>query len=251
MGPSASRLASGLLVVNRNSPLSFVAIRANPFGTPSDEFSQPASLACQTSSPASGTGLPSPSNTCPRIVSRSPFSPAQPMFSRHSAESPIEKNGPTVCEAVGTWLISLLHGRRFTAAQHEVESIAQRDFRGSIFPIKSRYQLLFRFLVCNTVVDRVVQQQWISRKIHLRHQPAQQSIAKNRKVNVPRPPGIMIIPPRVGPWLDRNEFVASFPIRQRSPASAEIRIDRRVVLIQLVQVAPGGIGLPHFNQRAP
>src|SRR5580765_7786340 len=117
VAPDSSRAVFRFSTANSNPPLSFVGTRRNPL------FSLFGALieCCQISSTASGTPTPSPSNTRPRTVTL--CLPAWPAFDlrAYKCESPIEKNGPTVCEAVGTSLISNLPSasRLFPATPHQ------------------------------------------------------------------------------------------------------------------------------------
>jgi len=65
------------------------------------------------------------------------------------------------------------------------------------------------------------------------------------------PPRVVMILPRIRTGLDRSENVTAVLIGQRSPRAREIRVERHLRLIGLVPIAPRGIRLPHFNQRAP
>src|SRR5215831_19491198 len=173
-------------------------------------------------------------------------------------QSPIEKKGPTVWEAVGagrdeglaTSCKSSLHGRGFPPAQHNIETISQGKSRTRMFPIKGRNQPPLGVFVGHTVVNGVEFEQRITREIHLRHQPAQQASSKQREMNVRWAPRIMMIAPRVGSRLDGRKFVPPLAIGDHPSAAVEIRIKRGVVLIELVAVSSGGICLPYFHQRA-
>jgi hypothetical protein len=64
------------------------------------------------------------------------------------------------------------------------------------------------------------------------------------------PPGVVVIAPRVLARTDRHEAVAPFGIGQHAACTGEIRVERRVMLVDAVVVAPGGICLPDFDQDA-
>jgi hypothetical protein len=70
-------------------------------------------------------------------------------------------------------------------------------------------------------------------------------------VYVGRPPGIVVIAPGVTSWLDRDEAVATFIIGESAAQTGEVRVERSIVLVQRMQVSPGGVRLPEFHQRAP
>jgi hypothetical protein len=57
-----------------------------------------------------------------------------------------------------------------------------------------------------------------------------------------------MIAPRIRSRLDRDEAVAAFGIGQRPATACEVGIERRVVLVDGVPVAPGGVGLPDLHQ---
>ena len=67
-------------------------------------------------------------------------------------------------------------------------------------------------------------------------------------MDVLRAPRVRMIFPRVCARPDGNEAVAAFFIRECLPDTNEIRIQWRVMLIPLVQVAPSGVGLPYFDE---
>src|SRR4030081_2044364 len=68
-------------------------------------------------------------------------------------------------------------------------------------------------------------------------------------MNMRGTPCIVMIFPWICARLDREEAVTSFGIGDRASAAAEIRVERRVVVIVLVRITPGRIGLPDFDQR--
>src|SRR5687767_7743112 len=64
-----------------------------------------------------------------------------------------------------------------------------------------------------------------------------------------RPPGVVMISPRIGAWLDRNKAIPPFTVGHRPATTGEIGIEWRIVLIDLVRIPPRGVGLPDFDQR--
>ena len=64
-----------------------------------------------------------------------------------------------------------------------------------------------------------------------------------------RSPGIGVIAPGIGPGLDGDEAVAPVPIGHGAPGPKKVRIKRCVMLIGLVDIAPGCVALPQFDQR--
>src|SRR5260370_38972786 len=69
-------------------------------------------------------------------------------------------------------------------------------------------------------------------------------------MNMRRTPRVGVVAPGVRARLDRKKLVAAIRVGQCAPTATEIRIERRVVLIHFVQITPGRIRLPYFNQRA-
>jgi hypothetical protein len=68
-------------------------------------------------------------------------------------------------------------------------------------------------------------------------------------VNVVRPPGIVVIAPRIRAGLDGQEAVAAGFVGRAAAAAEEIRVERSLVLVGLVDVAAGRIRLPDLDQR--
>src|SRR6516164_3421286 len=68
-------------------------------------------------------------------------------------------------------------------------------------------------------------------------------------MNVVRPPGVVMIAPGIGAWLDRGEPIPALVIGVDPAFAAKIRIDGRVVLISRVLVTAGGVSLPDFDNR--
>jgi hypothetical protein len=59
----------------------------------------------------------------------------------------------------------------------------------------------------------------------------------------------LVVAPWIGAGLDRNEAVAAFGVGHRAAAAMEIRVERRVVLVDPVRIAARAIRLPDFHQR--
>src|ERR1700674_576391 len=64
-----------------------------------------------------------------------------------------------------------------------------------------------------------------------------------------RAPVIDTIAPRVGPRLDRAEEVGATVVGNAAPATAEVRIQRRDVMVIDMAIPAPGIRLPDFDQR--
>src|ERR1700727_1306299 len=68
-------------------------------------------------------------------------------------------------------------------------------------------------------------------------------------MNMRRAPGVVMVAPWIGAGLDRDEPVIAIGIGSRAASTSEIRIERRRVLVNDVDVTAAGIGLPDFQQR--
>ncbi|KAG0922281.1 hypothetical protein G6F31_019980 [Rhizopus arrhizus] len=68
-------------------------------------------------------------------------------------------------------------------------------------------------------------------------------------MNVIRTPRIAMVAPRVCARLDRDEAIAPLIIRNTAPRPKKIGVERRVMLITLVNIPARRIGLPDFHQR--
>src|SRR5690625_636672 len=60
----------------------------------------------------------------------------------------------------------------------------------------------------------------------------------------------MVVFPRVRPGLDRHETPIAVVIGQGASGAGEVRIDRRWMLVSLMDVSARGIGLPNLNKLA-
>src|ERR1700739_4286307 len=62
-------------------------------------------------------------------------------------------------------------------------------------------------------------------------------------------PGVVMIAPRICARPNSDKTVAPFFIGERLAHAREIRIQRRIVLVDFVEIAPSCVGLPDFHQR--
>src|SRR6266704_571735 len=222
----------GLTVVKRNAPWSSVGMRPKPMNPRSSGFFcwssgcayLPCEFACQISTRPSLTPTPSPSSSRPSIATRSLLVPL--------AYRPM----------------SALHRRGIAAAQHDVEAVGERPFRNGVLPIEHRDQANARSLVGDRVVHRVVLEQRVSRKIHLRDHAREERGAEQREMDVRRAPGIVVVAPGILARPNADEAVAAFGVGHGAPGAGEVRIERCIVLIGAVRVAPGRVRLPDFDQ---
>ncbi len=72
---------------------------------------------------------------------------------------------------------------------------------------------------------------------------------EHREVDVGRTPGVVVVAPGIGAGLDGDEAVVALGIRLRAAGAGEIRIERRRMLIDDMDIAAAGIGLPQLDQR--
>src|SRR3546814_2123437 len=100
----------------------------------------------------------------------------------------------------------------------------------TLFP----YTTLFRS-------DRVEREQRIAGEVHLRHQARRDAGAEQREVDVVGPPGIGVVAPGIGAGLHRIEAVDTLCVGDAASAAEEVGIERRVVLVRLMDVAAGGV----------
>jgi len=66
---------------------------------------------------------------------------------------------------------------------------------------------------------------------------------------VRRPPGVVVVAPRVGAGLDGDELVVSLGVGQRATDPGEVRVQWARPVVRLVPVAAARVGLPDLHQR--
>src|ERR1700748_361791 len=138
-----------------------------------------------------------------------------------------------MCSPEGSFV---LHRRFLAAAQHDVEAIPKRLHRDGAFPIELRDQAVARFFVRGAIKNWIVRYEWVAREIHLSHKTRRECRPKQRKMNVRRAPRIMVIAPGIFSGPNRHEAVAAFGIGHRVAAAAKVWVERRVVLVALVEI---------------
>ena len=72
---------------------------------------------------------------------------------------------------------------------------------------------------------------------------------EHREMDVGGSPCVGMVAPRISARFDRDEFVIACGIGFCATGSGEIRIERRGVLIDNMNVTAARIGLPDFEQR--
>ena len=150
-----------------------------------------------------------PRPACPRRTTSGPSSHARAMC----------RNGPTVCDGVS--------GRRVMSSSARAPRTASRPSRAARCRTRSRaptpaavvaevepaHQSLPRGRVRDGVEDRVVGEERVVREVHLGDQPLGERPAEQREMDVRRPPGVVVVAPRVGARLDGREPVAALGCR--------------------------------------
>ena len=250
----------------RKRPSSSVGTRPKPLKPGSSGLScvssgcayLPCALACQISTSASLTGLPSPSRMRPSIVICSPVTPgADQVVGDEPREADVQvradglrrggvqAHGIVLRQAGGSCPSASRRGR---AAR--CRSGSRAPVRESSSPSRTPRPAGWRARSSgNARVHRIVLEQRIAGEIHLRHEPRRERRPEQRKMDVRRPPRVVVVAPRILAGLDRDEAVAALGVGQRAAAAGEIGIDRRVVVVARVRIAAGGVGLPDLDQR--
>src|ERR671923_2301417 len=130
---------------------------------------RPSGSACQVSITPSGTGAPAPSSSTPemRIAPGVPSGTTRwPSFQ----VSPMDRNGPTVCDGVSRSLMGLLEGGLLAAAQHDVPPVGERPLGARCLEVELRDHALPGLRVRHGVEDRVLAEQRVVLEVHLRDQ---------------------------------------------------------------------------------
>ena len=144
--------------------------------------------------------------------------------------------------------VVVFEGRGIAAAHHDVELIAKRMERHRGLPVEKRNQAIARALVGGAVENGIVGHEWVAGEIHLRDQASRECGAENREMYVGGAPGVVMVLPRIRAGLDGDEAIAPFGVGDSVAATGEIWVERRVVLIDGMCVAPGRVGLPDFHE---
>ena len=142
---------------------------------------------------------------------------------------------------------SMPHRRRGAAAQHHVEPVAERPVGLGDVQVEGGDQPVARGEVRHRVEDRVERQQRVAGEIHLGDQAGGEGRAEIGEMDVVRPPGVLVVGPRIGAGADGQELVAPLRVGEDAAVAVEVGIERRVVLVGRMVVAAGGIGLPDLD----
>ena len=142
----------------------------------------------------------------------------------------------------------LLKWRLAWPTDHDFKTVAQSPFGLGEAVIVLGNEALFSPFVRNTVVDRIKRQKGIAGKIHLGDQSLQEVETQNGKMDVGWSPGVVVITPGVGSGTNGGELIFTLFIGQATPRPGKVGIEGGGVLVIDMDVTPGGIGLPQFNQ---
>src|SRR5918999_6570893 len=128
---------------------------------------RPSGSACQVSITPSGTGAPAPSRTTPEIRIAAGV-PSGTTRCPSVQVSPMDRNGPTVCEGVSRSLMGLLERGLLAAAKHDVPAVGECPLRAGRLEVGRRDHPLARLGVGHRVEDGVLVEQRVVREVHLR-----------------------------------------------------------------------------------
>src|SRR2546423_4634024 len=155
-----------------------------------------------------------------------------------------------VCDGVTGPVISASFlgpgGRR--TVQHDVPAIAQRPLRDGQLVVIRGDQPSPRSTVGHRLQDRVVSEQWIAGKVHLRDQPLDERGTEQREVDMRGTPSVHVVTPRIGARLDRGEAVSTLIVSQATSDTRETGIQRSGMLVTLVGVPSSSVGLPDLDE---
>ena len=168
-------------------------------------------------------------------VTRSPGDAGRRQIARVSQARPIEKNGPTVCEGVARGRGSALHRRRLAAAQHDVEAVAERLLRHRRVPVERGDQAAARALssAVQLKIGSAASSGSPGKYICVTRRVAKAG-PKTEKWMCAGPPGVVVVAPGIGAGADGDEAVAALVVGQGAAAAGEVRVERRVVLVDRV-----------------
>src|SRR5256885_12565991 len=144
--------------------------------------------------------------------------------SRRAAPAPRSASTPGRCAGTARWSAKcsragsslVLHGSLVAAPEHDVELVGERVFGDRVLPIERRDEPLARLFVLDAHEHRVVIEQRIAGEVHLRDKPLYQRLAEERKVNVRRPPGVVMVAPRELPRPDGHEAVPALLVGEET-----------------------------------
>jgi len=115
---------------------------------------------------------------------------------------------------------------------------SQREALDAGFQREDRDEALAARFVRHAVVHRIEREERIAREVHLGDEALDRRVAHEREVDVRGSPRERVVLPRVGAGLHREEAVPAVVVGEGAPHAVEVRIERRVVRIHGMVVAP-------------
>ena len=143
----------------------------------------------------------------------------------------------------------VLEQRRALAAQDDVEAVGAAVELHEGADVLQRDQAADLLLARRDAEDRAAPDQRVALEVHLGDEPLHPAVARDRVVDVRRPPVVDAVPPRVGAGLDRAVRVVAVLVGEHPAAAAEVGIEGADVLVPLVAIAAAGVALPDLDQR--
>src|SRR5215471_10900710 len=162
---------------------------------------------------------------------------------RDSVELPLPATRDSFARS---WLV--LHRGFVAAAQDDIEPVAKAVFRDGRVPVEQGDQPFPRCLASDAIEYGIKRQERVAREIHLSDQAGSKCRAENREMDVCWTPGIVMVAPRVFARTNGFKSKAAFRVGNKRRAAGEVRVERGIMLIAGVKVAPGGIGLPDLDK---
>src|SRR5262245_11104174 len=89
----------------------------------------------------------------------------------------------------------------------------------------------------------------VAGKVHLRDEALTEGTAEHGEVNVGWAPGIVVVGPRVGAWLDRDEPIRAICPAQAPAGAREVGIERRRMVISRMRIPTRCVRLPCLEQH--
>jgi hypothetical protein len=137
------------------------------------------------------------------------------------------------------------------AGQNDVPAVAERVFRRREVVVVLGDEPLTRPGIEDRLEDRIERKQRVPWEVHLRDDPLGEGRAEHREVDVRRPPGVRVIAPGIRAGLDRLEAVETVVVSDAAARAGEVGVERRRMLVPLVDVTARGVRLPHLDELMP
>src|SRR5215211_5011681 len=118
----------------------------------------------------------------------------------------------------------VLHRGGVFSFEHDVEAVAEGPLRLRRLEVEGGDHTLAGLLVAHRLEDGILPEERIAGEVHLGYQAAPEGLSEERQMYVRRTPGIVVVLPRIGPWLYRNEAVAALIVGEASARPRKVRI---------------------------